>query len=140
MFSILATLLVTQQVFDVTSYGAKGDGATDDTAAIRKATAALAQAGGGTLLFPPSKTYFTGAFNLSDEMVRPEGRLFARQPIRYAPRVSFPEGARNHPPSPLLQMHFVILCLPTAALNGAGRPGTEGAVGGERERCTRGHS
>ena len=58
------------QVFDVTKYGAVGDGITSDTAAIRRAAAALATGGtGGTLLFPAGKRYLTGAFNLSSHSV-----------------------------------------------------------------------
>ena len=55
------------EVFDVTKFGAVGDGTTYDTPAVRKAAAALLAGGeGGTLLFPgPGKTYLTGAFNLS---------------------------------------------------------------------------
>ena len=49
-------------VFDVTTYGAVGDGITLDTAAVRKATAALALNHGGELRFPgPRKIYLTGA-------------------------------------------------------------------------------
>lgn len=51
--------------FDVTHFGAKGDGVTYDTAAIRAATLAVAKAGGGTLLFPSGGTYLTGAFNIT---------------------------------------------------------------------------
>ena len=53
--ALLAALLTVVQstgVFDVTKYGAKGDGKTVDSAAIRAAAAACAAAGGGTLLFP----------------------------------------------------------------------------------------
>ncbi len=39
--------------FDVRSYGATGNGTTDDTAAIGAAYSALSAAGGGTLYFPP---------------------------------------------------------------------------------------
>ena len=42
-------------VFDVTKYGAVGDGITVDSKAIRAAAAAVADAGGGTLLFPATK-------------------------------------------------------------------------------------
>ena len=61
------------EIFDVTSYGAKGDGVTVDSLAVRAATSACAQAGGGTLLFPghqggKERGYVTGAFNLSSNM------------------------------------------------------------------------
>jgi polygalacturonase len=66
-------------VYDVRTFGAKGDGVTYDTAAVRQAAAAIATAGGGTLLFPSSSqrqqgatnsssslsVYLTGAFNVS---------------------------------------------------------------------------
>ena len=61
--------------FDVTAYGAVADGKKDCTAAVRRAAAALAANGGGTLLFPSgsaddgeskySSTYLSGSFNLS---------------------------------------------------------------------------
>lgn len=47
-------------IFDVKHYGAKGDGVTNDTAAIQAAISAAASANGGCLLFPPG-TYNTGA-------------------------------------------------------------------------------
>lgn len=50
-------------------YGAKGDGHTDDTAAVRAAFAAAATAGPSTVLFPGGKTFLTGAFNLSSHLV-----------------------------------------------------------------------
>jgi hypothetical protein len=40
-------------------FGAKGDGVTDDTAAVRLAEAALEAAGGGTLLYPPGTYIFS---------------------------------------------------------------------------------
>ncbi len=42
-------------VYDVTAFGAKGDGQTVDTPAINRAIEAAAEAGGGTVLFPAGK-------------------------------------------------------------------------------------
>lgn len=65
-------------VFDVTAFGAVGDGATDDTKAVRAALAAAAAAGPSTVLFPAARTFLTGAFNLSSDLVlRVEGGVLA---------------------------------------------------------------
>jgi hypothetical protein len=49
-------------VADVKAFGAKGDGKTDDLAAINRAVEAVNRAGGGTLRFPPGDyLVFTGA-------------------------------------------------------------------------------
>ena len=50
-------------VFDVTSFGAKADGKTENRDAINKAIAAAAAAGGGTVDFPPG-TWVTGSVRL----------------------------------------------------------------------------
>jgi polygalacturonase len=50
-------------VFDVTAFGAKGDGKTLDREAINKAVAAAATAGGGTVNLPPG-TYLTGSIQM----------------------------------------------------------------------------
>src|ERR1039457_4841804 len=50
-------------VFDVTSFGAKADGKTQNRDAINKAIAAAASAGGGTVDFPPG-TWVTGSVRL----------------------------------------------------------------------------
>lgn len=44
-------------LFDVTAFGAKGDGTANDYAAINAAYNALVAAGSGTLFFPAGKTY-----------------------------------------------------------------------------------
>ena len=52
-------------VFDVTDFGATGDGATDDTAAIQAAIDACETAGGGTVLMP------TGDYRITAQLTVP---------------------------------------------------------------------
>jgi polygalacturonase len=53
--------------FDVTSYGAKGDGTTDNTNAFKNAISAANAAGGGRVVVP-SGTYKTGAVYLKSSV------------------------------------------------------------------------
>ena len=53
----------TSSVFNVRDHGAAGDGVTLDTAAINRAVAACAEAGGGQVLFPPGH-YLSGTVHL----------------------------------------------------------------------------
>jgi polygalacturonase len=66
---LLLVILTTAHaaVFDVTSFGAKGDGKTLDRDAIRKAVEAAAAAGGGTVYFPPG-AYLTGSIQLRSNL------------------------------------------------------------------------
>ena len=50
--------------FPVETFGAKGDGQTDDTAAIQKAIDAAAAAGGGSVLLKVARYFTTGTFVL----------------------------------------------------------------------------
>ena len=50
-------------VFDVTRFGAAGDGGTDDAAAIQRAIDAAAQKG-GTVVFPAGRTFLSGPLEL----------------------------------------------------------------------------
>ena len=55
-------------VCDVTSFGAKNDGSSRSTGAIRQAVQACAKAGGGTVYFPAG-VYVTGAIELASNIV-----------------------------------------------------------------------
>ena len=55
-------------MFDVKTYGARGDGASIDTAAINKAIEAATAQGGGTVRFP-SGTYASYSIHLKSNVV-----------------------------------------------------------------------
>jgi polygalacturonase len=54
-------------VFSVMEFGARGDGTTVDSTAVRKAFAACAAAKGGVVRFPANGRYLTGPFNISSD-------------------------------------------------------------------------
>ena len=60
---ILAAQVLSAAVVDITAYGAKGDGKTQNREAINKAIDAAAAAGGGTVEVPPG-TWVTGSIRL----------------------------------------------------------------------------
>ncbi|WP_082462780.1 glycoside hydrolase family 28 protein [Sphingobium sp. Leaf26] len=76
--------------FPITAFGAVSDGQTDDSAAISRAIAACAEAGGGRIILPRGVT-LTGPVRLRSRMELhvPKGaRLkFIPQPARYLPPV-----------------------------------------------------
>ena len=55
------------QVFKITDFGAKGDGATLNTRAINEAIQACAEAGGGQVLIPPGR-YLSGTIHLRSRL------------------------------------------------------------------------
>ena len=58
----------TSTIYDVTTFGAKGDNATLDTAAFVAAIAAVEKAGGGTVLVPPPGIYLIAPINLTSNI------------------------------------------------------------------------
>lgn len=63
-------------VYNIRNFGAKGDGITDDTPAIRAAIAAAVAAGGGCIYIPPTSAFYActkptdgsiGSFNLDNK-------------------------------------------------------------------------
>lgn len=78
------------RVFDITKYGAVGDGVKDCTGAFRDAIAACAAAGGGRVVVPAGR-FLTGAIHLRSRVNLhvSEGAtvLFSRDPKHYLPVV-----------------------------------------------------
>jgi len=54
--------------FDVTAYGAKGDGQADDAVAIQRAIDACAESGGGQVLFPSGHTFMSSPLQLKSNI------------------------------------------------------------------------
>lgn len=76
--------------FEITEFGAVGDGESDSTEAFRRAVAACVRAGGGRVVVPPGR-YLTGAIHLRSgvNLHVAEGAvvLFSTEPNRYLPAV-----------------------------------------------------
>lgn len=74
--------------FDITQYGARGDGTTDCTAAMRAAVSACVAAGGGRVVVPRGR-FLTGAVHLASRVnLHVQGTLaFHTDPAKYLPAV-----------------------------------------------------
>jgi polygalacturonase len=90
--------------FDVTTFGARNDGTTDNTAAFRRAIDVCNAAGGGTVLVPPG-TYLTGAIRLrSNVNLRLAGAtlMFSGDESRYPVVLTRYEGIECMNRSPMI--------------------------------------
>jgi hypothetical protein len=68
LFLILfPSLVFSQSIFDITKYGAKGDGKTVNTKAIQQAIDECSKAGGGTVLFPKGE-FVTGTLIMKNDV------------------------------------------------------------------------
>jgi len=54
------------EVKSVVSFGARGDGSTDDTAAFQRALDSVHKAGGGTVYAPPGRYLFRGTLDVPE--------------------------------------------------------------------------
>ena len=63
-----AALCATAAEYDVTRYGARPDGKSDNTAAIQKAINDCSAKGGGRVLVPGGGTYVTYTLNLKNDV------------------------------------------------------------------------
>lgn len=64
---LISNILIAQQYYDVTKYGAKNDSSKIATTAIADAIDAASKAGGGSVYFPAGK-YLTGAIHLKSNI------------------------------------------------------------------------
>lgn len=67
-------------VYNIMDYGARGDGKTDDAAAIQRAIDECSKAGGGTVTVPAGRTFLCGPVHLKsfiDLHLEPNSRLLA---------------------------------------------------------------
>lgn len=64
---MVASPSISNAIYNVTKYGAVGDGKTTDTAALQRAIDACSGAGGGTVLVPAGR-YLTGPLSLASKI------------------------------------------------------------------------
>ena len=78
----MAAAVSAQNSYDVFSFGAKGDGETDDAVAIQKAIDRCSAEGGGVVLFPRNHVFLTGPVELKSNV---ELRLEATATLKANP-------------------------------------------------------
>ena len=64
----MASVLPAQTCYDIISFGAKGDGVTDDAMAIQKAIDRCSAEGGGIVLLPRNHVFLSGPIELKSQV------------------------------------------------------------------------
>ena len=64
----MASVLPAQTCYDILSFGAKGDGVTDDAMAIQKAIDRCSAEGGGIVLLPRNHVFLSGPIELKNQV------------------------------------------------------------------------
>src|SRR3954452_11472599 len=96
MLVLIAFHAGAQHIFNIQTFGAKGDGQTNDAKAIQEAINACSKAGGGTVLVPAPFTFLTGPFDLHSNVAfvvetgavlkaSPDEKLYTRSAFRNNP-------------------------------------------------------
>ncbi|HSY43019.1 MAG TPA: glycosyl hydrolase family 28 protein, partial [Candidatus Acidoferrum sp.] len=110
--------LIPSGIFNITSYGAVGDGITTNTVAIQNTVNAALAAGGGTVEVPAG-TFLSGPFTLGSSL---RFQLDAGATLLLLPFQSYPGGTKN--PTDFISdsgFHDLELCGP-GIINGQGAP------------------
>jgi polygalacturonase len=116
--------VIPDQTFNVMSYGAVGNGTTEDTTAIQDAINAAGAAGGGTVLLPAGKTFLSNFLSVKSNNINIEinGTLLAE-----------PYGSYTKPSDSLITFDKVdnVELSGTGTINGQGGVGVNGGWWGD---------